>query len=62
MPVFRDYSGANRTTENELLGIECGAVLVFLQKARAQSGFNKGLRRMRCDHKPMMCETGLTFA
>ena len=29
MPVFRDYSQANRTGENGLLGIECGSVLVF---------------------------------
>ena len=42
MPVFRDYSEANWTTENALLGIECGTVLVFLQKAHTQSGFNKG--------------------
>jgi hypothetical protein len=34
-----------------LLGIERGAVLPFLQKAGAQSGFNKGFRRMQSDRK-----------
>jgi hypothetical protein len=54
MPVFRDYSLANWTTENGLLAIECGGVLAFLQKAQTQSGFKKGSRRMQCDQKPMM--------
>jgi len=26
-------------------------VLVFLWRARAQSGFEEGTRRMQCDHK-----------
>jgi len=51
MPEFRDYSQANQTAENGLLGIECATVLAFLRKAHTQSGSNKGLRRMQCDQK-----------
>jgi hypothetical protein len=54
MPIFRDYSQANRTAENGLLGIECGTVLAFLRKAHAQSGFEEDMRRMQCDHKPQI--------
>jgi len=42
MPVFRDYSQTNRTAENGLLSSEGGHLLAFLQRAHAQSGFDKG--------------------
>jgi len=43
MRVFRDYPWTNRTGENALLGSEAGAVLVFLWRVHAQSGFRQGL-------------------
>jgi hypothetical protein len=49
MPVFRDYSQANRTSENGLLVGKAVTVPSFLRRAPAQSGFNKGSRRMQCD-------------
>ena len=42
MPVFRDCSQANRTSENGLLVGEGGTVPPFLRRAHTQSGFNKG--------------------
>ncbi len=52
MPVFRDYSLTNRTSENGLFRIEWVGVPAFLWRAHAQSGFKEGIRRMQCDHKP----------
>ena len=40
LPVFRDYSHANRTGENGPLGIGCHPVPAFLRKAHSQSGFH----------------------
>jgi hypothetical protein len=40
MPVFRDYSQANRTAENGLVGSEAAVFPAFLQRAIVQSGFN----------------------
>jgi hypothetical protein len=51
MPVFRNYSQANRTSENGLLGGERVTVPPFLRRAHAQSGFKKGRRRMQGDQK-----------
>jgi hypothetical protein len=44
MPVFRDYSQANRTSVNGLLVGEGVTVRPFLQRAHAQSGFKEGYR------------------
>jgi hypothetical protein len=51
MPVFRDYSEANRTAENGLLVGEGATVPLFLRRAPTQSGFNKCIRRMQGDQK-----------
>jgi hypothetical protein len=62
MPVFRDYSQTNRTTENALLLIECRNILAFLQRANVQSGFEQGVKRMQCDQKVRFRPERLDFA
>ena len=52
MPIFRDSSSANRTAEKGPLDSEGGISLAFLWMAHGQSGFEAGIRRMQCDHKP----------
>jgi|SRR5271165_6013675 len=52
MPIFCDFSSANRTAEKGLLDSEGGIFLEFLWRAHAQSGFEESTRRMQCDHKP----------
>src|ERR1017187_4632393 len=62
MPVFRDYSLTNRTSENGLLRIEWVSVPAFLWRAHAQSGFKEGTRRMQCDHSQGIAGWGGRFS
>jgi hypothetical protein len=62
MPIFRDSSSANRTAEKGPLDSEGGIFLAFLWKARAQSGFEEGIRRMQCDHKRAIRPRRVDFA
>ena len=52
---------SNRTGESVLL-ITAGKVCsLFLRRASEQSGFNDPIRRMQCDHKPMIWRKQLDF-
>jgi len=45
---------ANRTGESVLLYSAGKLCRTFLRRAHSQSGFKDSLRRMQCDHKPMI--------
>src|ERR1035441_1635772 len=45
---------SNRTGESVLLIAAGKLCSLFLRRASEQSGFNNSVRRMQCDHKPIM--------
>jgi hypothetical protein len=45
---------SNRTGESVLLNFAGKLCGLFLRRAYEQSGFKDSIRRMQCDHKPMI--------
>src|ERR1017187_8811605 len=52
---------SNRTGESVLLIAAGKLCSLFLRRASEQSGFNNSVRRMQCDHKPIMRRKQLDF-
>jgi hypothetical protein len=52
---------SKRTGEDVLRIAASKLCSLFLRRASEQSGFNNSVRRMQCDHKPMMWRKQLDY-